>query len=176
MFGRPQCGRTFTLFSWSIIFPGRSLRIGGALPSSLWLSNPKATLRLRPNRRVEDPPGKIKDFLWKTHHTKHWSCSLEAAITSGSLTLPDNPFVFGEKYYNFFLRYSCQHYLFSYVQTMKHCSSSVLNVPLPNLDISYYNQGRNISKRHDFGRLSRPVKFSVLNSIRLLRCYTVIKR
>jgi len=33
-----------------------------------------------------------------------------------------------------------------------------------------------ISKRHNFGRLSRPVKFSVLNSVRLLRCYTVIKR
>lgn len=33
-----------------------------------------------------------------------------------------------------------------------------------------------MSKRHDFGRLSRPVKFSVLNSIRLLRCYTIIKR
>jgi len=116
------------------------------------------------------------DFLWKTNHTKHWFCSLEAAITSGSLTLPDNPFVFGEKYYNFFLRYSCQHYLFSYVQTMKHCSSFVLNVPLPSFDISYYNQGHNMSKRHDFGRLSRPVKFSVLNSIRLLRCYTIIKR
>ena len=33
-----------------------------------------------------------------------------------------------------------------------------------------------MSKRHDFGRLSRPGKFSALNSIRLLRCYTIIKR
>ena len=34
----------------------------------------------------------------------------------------------------------------------------------------------NTKKRHDIGRLSRPVKFSAPNSIRLLRCYTFIKR
>jgi len=56
---------------------------------------------------------------------------LEAAFTLSGSTLLNNPFVFGEFLYRNFLRYSCQHNLFSLVQTMKHCSSSSLNVPLP---------------------------------------------
>lgn len=61
------------------------------------------------------------DFLFYTHQPKHWFWSLEAAFTQNGLTfLICNPFVFGEKYYNFFLRYSCQHYLFSNLKIMKH--------------------------------------------------------
>ena len=70
------------------------------------------------------------DFRLNTHRSKHWFYTLEAAITVGGLTFPTNPFVFGEKYYNFFLRYSCQHSLFRDVQVMKHYFSTVLNVPL----------------------------------------------
>jgi len=57
---------------------------------------------------------------------------------------------------------------------MKHCLSTVLNVPLPNFIFLIYKI--KIIKRHDIGRLYRPVKFSALSSIRLLRCYTFIKR
>ena len=60
------------------------------------------------------PNIKILDFLFYTHQPKLWFWSLEAALTQNGLTFPIcNPFVFGEKYYNFFLRYSCQHSLFS---------------------------------------------------------------
>jgi len=64
---------------------------------------------------------KFKDFLFYTHQPKLWFWSLEAALTQNGLTFPIcNPFVFGEKYYNFFLRYSCQHSLFSNLKIMKH--------------------------------------------------------
>ncbi len=56
--------------------------------------------------------------------------TLEAVLTHSCLTFLWNPFSFGEKHYSFFLRYSCRHYLFSYVQIMKHYSSTTLNVPL----------------------------------------------
>jgi len=45
---------------------------------------------------------KEKDFLGKTHQSRHWSCTLEAVLTLRGLTLLNNPFVFGEMYYNIF--------------------------------------------------------------------------
>jgi len=73
----------------------------------------------------------IKMFCIKLIRPKHWLRILRGRYHFRRFTLkPKNPFVFGEKYYNFFLRYSCQHYLFRDVIVMKHYSSTVLNVPL----------------------------------------------
>ena len=54
------------------------------------------------------------DFLFFTHQPQLSLWSLEAALKQNGLTfLICNPFVFGEFHYRNFLRYSCQHSLFS---------------------------------------------------------------
>ena len=83
-----------------------------------------------PQRTSEGPREGCEGYEWTcgsnsrghAHQPKLWFWTLEAALTWDGSTFSHNPFVFGEKYYNFFLRYSCQHYLFSYLKTMKHCS------------------------------------------------------
>jgi len=47
---------------------------------------------------------------------------------------------------------------------MKHYFSTVLNVPLSVFTV--------IIKRHDFGRLFRPVKFSVLISLLVVKIFS----
>ena len=57
---------------------------------------------------------------------------LRVRLTLGRLTLPRNPWVFGEQVFHLFYRYSCQHNHFSFVQhALRHTFSLQENAPLP---------------------------------------------